>query len=103
MIFDEDGTQKQSTDVTDLLVDEFNISLKTTGGDASWINGKNECHTRSIHNTFIAALLYSNQHENNVCSTAETSAEVYRYKIHSTLDTASSHFACNVKHIHTKA
>ena len=36
--------------------------MKTTGGDLSWLNVKNERHNRSIHNMVIAGLLESNQH-----------------------------------------
>ena len=32
---DEDGALKKSTDVTKLIVNDFNISMETTGGDAS--------------------------------------------------------------------
>ena len=32
MKIDEDGTLKISIDVTNLLVDDFNISMETTGG-----------------------------------------------------------------------
>ena len=32
----EDGALEKSTDVTNLLVDEFKISMENTGGDASW-------------------------------------------------------------------
>ena len=41
MIFAEDGALEKSTDVTNLLVDDFRISMETTGGDASWINVNN--------------------------------------------------------------
>ena len=50
VIFDEDTALSNSTEVTNLLVDELKISMDTTCGDASWINGKNEIHNRSIHN-----------------------------------------------------
>ena len=39
--------------------------METTGGNASWINGKNEKHNRSIHNMVIEGLLDINQHEKN--------------------------------------
>ena len=39
--FDEDIALANWTDVTNLLVDEFKISMETTGSDASWINGNN--------------------------------------------------------------
>ena len=61
---DKYGAFANSTDVTKLPVDELKISIKTTGGDASWLNGKNEIHNRSIHNMVIAGLLDSIQHAN---------------------------------------
>ena len=64
MRVDKDGALKNSTYVTNLLVDDFNISMGTTGGGASWINGNNELHNRSIHNMVISGLLEINQHEN---------------------------------------
>ena len=50
MRVDEDGTLENSTDVTKLLVDDFNISMETTSFYASWTNGKNEKNNRIIHN-----------------------------------------------------
>ena len=41
MIVDEDGDMEKSTDVTEILVDEFNIALETSGGDSSCLNRKN--------------------------------------------------------------
>ena len=83
---------ENSTDITNLLIDEFEISMETPGGDTSWINGNNERHNRSIHNMVIAGLLDSNKHENKWCCAAETSAEVHRCRIHSDLDNISPHF-----------
>ena len=37
----ENGAFKNSTDVTNLLIEEFKISMESTGGDASCINRKN--------------------------------------------------------------
>ena len=64
MIFAEDGALEKSTDVTNLLVDDFRISMETTGADDSWINGNNERQNRSIYNMFEAGLLDSTQYEN---------------------------------------
>ena len=69
----EDGALENSTDVTNLLIDDFNISMETTGGDVSWLNINNEQHNRSIHSMVIAGLLNRNQHENKWCCAAETS------------------------------
>ena len=47
---DEDGALSKSTDITSLLIDDFNISVETSDGSKSWLNGKNERHSRIIHN-----------------------------------------------------
>ena len=65
MIFDEDGALANSTYVTNLIFDDFNISMETTGGNESWINENNEIHKRIIHNMVRAGLIDSNQHEKN--------------------------------------
>ena len=67
--------------------------MKTTGGDSSWTNGKNERHIRSTHNMVRTGLLDSNQHENKWCCAAEISAEVHIFIIHSALYNISHHFA----------
>ena len=59
---DEYGALEISTDFTNLLVEESKISMEITGGNASWINGNNERHSKSIHNMVGAGLLDSNQH-----------------------------------------
>ena len=51
MRLDEDGAQEKYMYVNDLIVDEFNIDMETTVGDASWINRKNEYQNISINNT----------------------------------------------------
>ena len=38
---DEYGALEKSIDVTNLLVDDFRISMENTGGDASWIKVNN--------------------------------------------------------------
>ena len=62
---DEDSALENSTDIINLLVDEFKTDMETTGVDASWLNGKDEIHNISIHNMVISGLLDSNQHEKN--------------------------------------
>ena len=39
--------------------------METTGGDASWINGNNKIHNRSIHTMVREGLVEDNQHEKN--------------------------------------
>ena len=62
---DEDISLTKSTDVTNLTIDEFKISMYTTGGDASWLNRKNEIHNRSIHNMVIGVIIDSNKYGKN--------------------------------------
>ena len=69
----EDGALEKSTDVTNLLVDEFKTSMENTGGDASLPNIKNEKHNKIIHNMVREGLIECNQHEKNWCCAAETS------------------------------
>ena len=85
IIVDEDDTLEKPSDVTDILVDKFNIALDTTGGDASWLNGKNKLHNRIIYKMVISCLIVSNQNENKWCCASETYAEVDSSKIHSVM------------------
>ena len=66
MRVDEDGALSKSTYITNLLDDDFSISMETTYGDASWINVNNESHNKIIHGMIIAGLIYSNQNFKNV-------------------------------------
>ena len=91
MIFAEDGALEKSTDVTNLLVDGFKISMETTGGDASWIKVNNDRHIRIIHYMVREGFLECNKHE-KLCGASETSAEFYRCKLHIELDNTSPRF-----------
>ena len=53
---------EKSTDVINLIVDDFNIFMETTGDDASWLNGKNEIHNRRNNNMVREGLLDINKH-----------------------------------------
>ena len=64
MRVDEDAALTKLIYVSSILVNDFSISTKTTGSDASWINGKNKGNTRSIQNVVISGLLKSNEHGN---------------------------------------
>ena len=54
---DEDGALENSTYVTNLLIEEFKISVETTGDDAYWLNGKTERNNRSIQNMVRSGLI----------------------------------------------
>ena len=60
--------------------------MENTGGDASWVNRKNERHNRSINNMVWSGFIDSNQHANKWFCAADTSAEVHRGKLHNALD-----------------
>ena len=87
------GSFANSTDVTNLPVEEFRISMETTSGDASWLNWKNKIQNWIVHNMVIQVLLDINKHENWWCYESETSAEVYRCKLRIALDTTSHPFS----------
>ena len=90
--FDEASALEKSTYAKNLLVDEFKIYMETNGGDASWLNGKNERHNRGIHNMARSGILDSNQQGKKWCRAAEKSAEVHRCIIHNDLENISPHF-----------
>ena len=79
MRVDKYGALENSTYVTNLLVDDFNISMETTGGDVSWINGMNEIHKKNIHNMVRAALIDIHQHEKN-CAVQQIIHQKYTYE-----------------------
>ena len=66
----EYGALTNSTDITNLLVDDLRIAMENTGGDASWLNGNNKQGSISIYNMFISGLLNSTQNENKWCCSA---------------------------------
>ena len=53
MRVDENVVLEKLVDFTNLLVEKFSTAMKSTGGDASYLNGKYEQHNRSIHNMVI--------------------------------------------------
>ena len=66
MRVDEDFALESSTDVTNLIVDDYIIYMENTGGGESWLNGNNERHNIIIHNVVREGLIYSNKHKKNV-------------------------------------
>ena len=67
--------------------------MQATGGDASWLNGKNKRHNRIINNIVKEGLLDNNQHLYTWCCEVDISKEVHTWKLHSELDNTSPHFA----------
>ena len=52
--------------------------MENTGGDTSWINGKNERQNRSVHNMVRGGLLENNQHAKKCCHAAYKPEELHR-------------------------
>jgi hypothetical protein len=82
---DEDGALANSAEFTDFLLRK-SINLETTGGYASFLNGKIERHHRTLANMVRAMILNANLSSSLWCYAAETAADVYRYTHHSALD-----------------
>jgi hypothetical protein len=81
---DEDGALANNTEFCDVLL-ERHINLKTTGGCASWLNGKIERPHRTIAQMVRAMLLDSGLPDTLWCYAAEIALDIYRYTYHSAL------------------
>jgi len=81
---DEDGALANSSEFCDFLL-QRHISLETTGGYASFLNGKVERHHRTIAQMVRAMLLNSGLPSTLWCYAAEAAADIYRYTYHSAL------------------
>jgi len=81
---DEDGALANSSEFCDFLI-QWKISLETTGGYASFLNGKIERHHRTIAQMVHAMLLNSGLPHTLWCYATEAAAEIYRCTYHSAL------------------
>jgi hypothetical protein len=81
---DEDGALANSTEFCDFLV-ECHISLDTTSGYASFLNGEIERPHRTIANMVHAMILNSGLPDTLWCYAAKTATDIYRYTYHSAL------------------
>jgi hypothetical protein len=81
---DEDGALANSSEFTDFLVQK-KIAMETTGGYASFLNGKIEHPHQTISQMVRAMLLNSGLPDKLWCYAAETAADIYRYTHHSAL------------------
>ena len=73
---DEDGALARSSEFTSMLLDEYRITLQTTGGFASWLNSKNERQNQTIHNMTRAGIIDGEVEDDKWCCGAEPAAEV---------------------------
>jgi len=81
---DEDGALAKNSEFSNFLINH-KISLQTTGGYASFLNGKVERHHRTIAQMVCSLLLNSGLLSDLWCYAAEAAADIYRYTLHSTL------------------
>jgi hypothetical protein len=81
---DEDSALANNLEFSDFLI-QHKISLQTTGGYASFLNGKVERHHRTIAQMVRSLLLNSGLPSDLWCYAAEAAADIYRYTLHSTL------------------
>jgi len=83
---DEDGALANNSEFSDFLIQQ-KISLQTTGGYTSFLNGKVDQHHCTIAQMVHSLLLNSGLPSNSWCYAAEATADIYRYTLHSTLGT----------------
>ena len=83
---DEGGELACCAEICVLLRDEFQVTLESTGGYASFLNGKVERHNSTIENLTLATLFGSNHAENKWCYASEHAATIYNATVHSAHD-----------------
>jgi len=81
---DEDGALANSSESTDFLV-QRKVTMETTRGHASFLNGKIERPHRTISQMVRSMLLNSGLPDKLWCYAAETAADIFRYTYHSAL------------------
>ena len=64
------------------------VTLDTTGGYNSFLNGKMECHNHTIANMVHSMLINSGHLSNKWCYAMETAANTYHCLLHSAIDTS---------------
>jgi hypothetical protein len=83
----EDGTLARSSEFTTFLF-ACKLTLDTTGGYNSWLNGMVERSNRTIANKDRALLLNSNRKADKWFFAVEAAADIYRMTRHSARHTS---------------
>ncbi len=83
---DEEGSLARCADFTKFLIHR-RLTLETTGGHSSFLNGKIERPHRTISQLVRAMILNAGQIPSTWCYCAETAADIYRYTYHHALQT----------------
>jgi hypothetical protein len=82
---DEDGAFARNYEFTEFLL-RHKINLETTGGHASFLNGKVEQPNRTIADMVRALYFNAGHSPDKWCYAAETAADIYHFTLHSALD-----------------
>jgi hypothetical protein len=93
---DEDGALARSTDFTDYLI-HHRITLDTTGGYSSFLNGKLEHPHQTIAQIVRAMIINSGHNMNTWCYCTETAADIYRLTYHTALQKSPHEAWYNIK------
>jgi hypothetical protein len=93
---DEEGSLARNAEFTSYLL-HHRITLDTTGGYSSFLNGKVERPHQTIAQLVRAMLINSGHSPDTWCYCAETAADIYRYTYHSTIQTSPYHAWYNIK------
>ncbi len=81
---DEDGALARNFEFTKLLL-QNNLTMDTTGGYASFLNGNVERPHRTIADMIRALYFNAGHSPDKWCFAAETAADIYRLTLHSAL------------------
>eukprot|EP00957_Ditylum_brightwellii_P125475 9564392-Ditylum_brightwellii.AAC.1 len=79
---DEDGALAHSSEFTSMLLDDFQFPLESTGGYASWLNGKNKRINETINKVVRTQLLDSGKDANFWCCAADCATKTYNSILH---------------------
>jgi hypothetical protein len=81
---DEEGSLARCTDFTNFLI-KRRLTLETTGGHSSFLNGKIERPHHTISQLVHAMILNAGHSTTTWCYCAETAVDIYRYTYHNAL------------------
>jgi hypothetical protein len=94
---DEDGSLDRSSLFCAFIRDETKLGLDTTGGYASYLNGKVERTNSTVANKVQCMLLNSDRPLSHWCYAAEASADIYRCTHHSAFHMTPHQAWCGVR------
>ncbi len=81
---DEEGSLARCTDFTKFLI-QRRLTLETTGGHSSFLNGKIERPHRTLSQMVRAMIINAGHSPTTWCYCAETAADIYRYTYHTAI------------------